>query len=246
MQSTSGQKHGHGHGHNHEPHTHHTESAPTSGRVIRYARAYDPLVWLMARGNTRTLRALPLDLAALQPGERVLDVGCGTGDLALLAASQLGPHGVVRGIDASSEMIEVARAKARRARYPENAVQFQVEPVEQMSFPDASFDVFLSSLMLHHLPGDLKRLALAEIRRVLRPGGRIVIVDLQPMTRRPRPWDPGWLIMQRHGMRISTHEQVHEAQSVLSALLQHAGFEAIDVGSTRYPYLGYARAHAPA
>ncbi|HMA37825.1 MAG TPA: methyltransferase domain-containing protein, partial [Chloroflexia bacterium] len=114
-------------------HTHRHAAAgapPTEGRLIRWARFYDPLVWLMALGQTRTLRALPLDLAAIQPGERVLDVGCGTGDLTLAAARRVGPAGTAVGIDAAPEMIAVARGKARRAG---RAVQFRVEPVQALT-----------------------------------------------------------------------------------------------------------------
>jgi demethylmenaquinone methyltransferase/2-methoxy-6-polyprenyl-1,4-benzoquinol methylase/phosphoethanolamine N-methyltransferase len=236
---------GHSHEHNHE-HPHAQENAPrTEGRVIHYARLYDPLVWLMARGQTRALRTLPLDIASLRPGERVLDVGCGTGDLALAAAKRVGLQGAVCGIDASPEMIDVASRKARSIAGSVGLAQFKVEPVEALSFPDESFDVVLSSLMMHHLPGDLKRRALAEIRRVLRSGGRLVIVDLQATTKQPRPWEPGWLIMNRHGMHSVTEAQVRTGQHTLAQLLREAGFEAVDVGTTRYPWIVYAKAQVP-
>jgi ubiquinone/menaquinone biosynthesis C-methylase UbiE len=141
---------------------------PTTGRLIRWARWYDVLLRFKFLGQLGKLRQVPLDLAALRPGERVLDVGCGTGELTLAAARRVGPGGLVVGIDAAPEMIEVARGKARRGLPP---VRFLVEPVEALSFPDGSFDAVLSSLMIHHLPGDLKARALGEIRRVLRPGG---------------------------------------------------------------------------
>jgi demethylmenaquinone methyltransferase/2-methoxy-6-polyprenyl-1,4-benzoquinol methylase/phosphoethanolamine N-methyltransferase len=92
----------------------------------------------------------------------VLDVGCGTGALTLLAKKHTGSAGQVCGLDASPEMIEVARHKATRAHAD---VDFRVGVVEQLPYPDGSFDVVLSSLMMHHLPADLKPKALAEIRR---------------------------------------------------------------------------------
>jgi demethylmenaquinone methyltransferase/2-methoxy-6-polyprenyl-1,4-benzoquinol methylase/phosphoethanolamine N-methyltransferase len=138
-------------------------------------------------------------------------------------------------------MIEVARGKARRAG---NAVKFQVEPVEAMSFPAGSFDVVLSSLMLHHLPGDLKQRALVEISRVMRPGGRLVIVDMQPPTRQPRPWEPGWLAVRRHGMHKHSAPAaagMSNGLSPLADLLREIGFAHVESGPTRYPWIGYAR-----
>src|SRR6476646_7846168 len=97
----------------------------TTGRLIRWARFYDPLVWLITLGQTRALRALPLDLAALRPGERVLEIGCGTGAVTLPAARRVGPGGLAVGIDPAPEMIAEARRKARRAHNP---AQFRMEP----------------------------------------------------------------------------------------------------------------------
>ncbi|MGA7733377.1 MAG: methyltransferase domain-containing protein [Chloroflexia bacterium] len=227
-------QHGHGHAHPHKQ----TEPPPTEGLLIRQARFYDLRVGLMLLGTTRLLRSLPLDLAVLQPGERVLDVGCGTGGLAMGAARQVGPTGTVWGIDAAPEMIAEARRKAQRSGH---AVQFQVQPVEAMSFPNDSFDVVFSSLMMHHLPVDLRRRALAEIRRVLRPGGRIVIIDLQPISRPLRPWEPGWLLTRLHKLHTHPEAGVRANGAPLSNLLREAGFTDIDNGPTRYPWIGYAR-----
>ncbi len=229
---------GHGHGHGHP----HTDAPPTTGRLIRWARFYDPLVWLLTMGQTRALRKLPLDLAAIQPGERVLDVGCGTGDLTLAAARRVGPGGTVTGIDAAPEMIAVAQGKARRAG---GKVLFRVEPVEAMSFPDGSYDVVLSSLMMHHLPGDLPRRALIEIRRVLRPGGRVIIVDAAPNGGILPIWAPGGLAQRLHG-RPPAPTVAEEAElRTMAGLLREAGFEAVKTGPTRYNWLGYAKGRVP-
>lgn len=163
-------KHLHG-GHQHS----HAESAPqTTGSVIHWANRYDWVVQIMGLGQAGRLRRKTIEFARIAPGERVLDVGCGTGDLTLLAKEHAGSTAQVCGLDAAPEMIGVARHKAARQQAE---VDFRVGVIEQLPYPDNSFDVVLSSLMMHHLPADLKPIALAEIRRVLRPNGRLVIID---------------------------------------------------------------------
>jgi ubiquinone/menaquinone biosynthesis C-methylase UbiE len=155
----------------------HGQSAPkTRGRTIPWASFYDTVVWLLSLGKGQAIRKVSIEPAEIKPGDRVLDVGCGTGDLTMLAKTLAGPTGEVYGTDASPKMIEVARRKAARTGVD---VTFQVDLIENMTFPDNQFDVVLSSLMMHHLPDDLKREGLAEIYRVLKPGGRLLIVDME-------------------------------------------------------------------
>lgn len=140
----------------------------TKGRVISHARLYDLLGTKMS-GGRRTL----LELAAPTAGEAVLDVGCGTGTVALAIAARPGAIRV-SGIDPAPEMIELARRKAAKAG---SDVDFQLGLIEDIPFPDGTFDLVTSSLMLHHLPNDLQEAGLGEVRRVLAPGGRFVIMD---------------------------------------------------------------------
>jgi ubiquinone/menaquinone biosynthesis C-methylase UbiE len=91
-------------------------SAPgTKGSLIHAAARYDLLIWLLTLGRERRFREMLLDHARLQPGESVLDVGCGTGTLAIAAKRRVGPEGSVVGIDASQAMIARAIRKARKA-----------------------------------------------------------------------------------------------------------------------------------
>lgn len=155
-------------------------SAPTQGLVMNWGWPYDLLVWLLDalgfRGRLRELRYRAADLARLQPGEAVLDVGCGTGTLALIAKERVGDTGRVYGIDPGPR--QIARARSKAARRGAN-IDLRVGVIEQLPFPDQSFDVVLSTMMMHHLPDDLKRRGLAEIARVLKPGGRVIIVDFK-------------------------------------------------------------------
>src|SRR5919199_5676774 len=147
---------------------HKTTGAPqTAGRGLHGARWYDLFGTVISFGRDKAIREKLVELAAPAPGEKVLDVGCGTGTLALALKARVGT-GEVHGIDASPEMIAVAKEKAAKAG---SDIIFQVALIEAIPFPAATFDLVTSSLMLHHLPDDLKRRGLAEIRRVLKPRG---------------------------------------------------------------------------
>jgi ubiquinone/menaquinone biosynthesis C-methylase UbiE len=179
---------------------------------------YDLLVWFfdtfLLRGTLQKLRLRAADLAQLQSGEAVLDVGCGTGTLALVAKERVGATGRVSGVDPGPQQIARARSKAERANFP---IDFQVGVIEQLAFSDQSFDVVLSTLIMHHLPDDLKRQGLSEIARVLKPGGRLVIADFK------RPEEH-----QGRSVRLGAGEM---GLQDLPALMKEAGFSQIESGS---------------
>src|SRR5262245_56295978 len=113
----------------------------TTGRVLHWAARYDLLVWLLTHGRDRAFREQLVSLAGLAPGESVLDIGCGTGSLAIVAKREVGATGKVVGIDPSSEMI--ARAKAKSAKVGLD-IEFKNAVAEALPFPDAQFDTVLS------------------------------------------------------------------------------------------------------
>lgn len=188
----------------------------TRGRVLHSAaRYYDLLAWLLTFGREKAFRERLVELARLKAGETVLDVGCGTGTLAIAAKGRVGPAGVVYGIDASSEMIALARRKAAKAGVD---VAFQTEVVEALPFPDARFDAVLSTLMLHHLPRAAREQCAREMRRVLKPGGRVLAVDFSTPAG------------QRKGLLGHLHRHGHVALRDIVELLQHAGLSVAESG----------------
>lgn len=152
----------------------HRRAGTPPGILLHSPRLYDFQVWLATRGQERSLREAILSKAHLQPGEKVLDVGCGTGVLAVAAKRLVGSSGAVIGVDASPEMTAAARAKALRANVD---IEVQTALAQALPFPDDEFDLVASTLMLHHLPPAGRDLAAAEMRRVLKPGGRALVVD---------------------------------------------------------------------
>lgn len=199
---------------------HHSHPLKTQGQTIPWASLYDRIVSLVSLGKEKTFRNETIALAQVKPGDTVLDVGCGTGSLALAAKKQVGPTGNVHGTDASPEMIQVARQKVAKA---EIDVTFQAGLVENITFPDNQFDVVLSSLMMHHLPDNLKQDGLAEIYRVLKPGGRLLIVDIESSSGGSIFQRLSDLIVQLHGGHTAMENNV----SKLAPLMKAAGFISI-------------------
>jgi len=220
-------------------HTHdHSQESPaqTEGRLIRWASYYDATVNLMTLGHAGLLRNITVDRARLQPGEAVLDVGCGTGGVTIPAKGRVGEKGTAAGIDPAPEMIAVARRKAERAGLE---IDFRVGVIEALPFADRTFDVVTSSLMMHHLSRQLQVQGLAEIRRVLKPGGRIFIADML---------NPGTSPFKRFLMSVVFHHR-HVAESGLEDLLQllrEAGFEGVEQLNERFLVIGFVRAKKPA
>jgi SAM-dependent methyltransferase len=141
-------------------------------RIQRYgwdlaAAAYEPL-W---RAQLAPAQAELMACAGPVPGERVLDVACGTGIIALDAAARVSPGGDVVGVDLSGRMIEVARRQAMQDE-AEN-VHFERMDAERLELPDNSFDVALCALGLMYVPSPER--AIMEMRRILRPRGRIAL-----------------------------------------------------------------------
>lgn len=203
----------------------------TKGRVLRAeARYYDVLVWLLTLGRERAFRERLADLARLRPGERVLDVGCGTGAFALAAKRRVGPTGTVHGLDASPEMIERARRQAARAGAD---VTLHVGVVEALPFPDAHFDAVASTLMLHHLPRAVRQQCAREMRRVLKPGGRVLAVDFATPTG------------ERRGLLARLHRHGHAALDDIVNLLAESGLTVEESGAVGVRDLQFALATVP-
>ena len=140
----------------------------------------DMVTNLVTLGRTRSIHRETLSLAGLRPGDSVLDVGCGTGALALEAECVVGPEGTVVGLDVEPAMIEQAR---RRAGKVQSRVRFELASIERIPLADGAFDVAFSTLMVHHLTEAQKRAGFVELARVLKPGGRLVVVDINPSRR---------------------------------------------------------------
>jgi demethylmenaquinone methyltransferase/2-methoxy-6-polyprenyl-1,4-benzoquinol methylase/phosphoethanolamine N-methyltransferase len=169
----------------------------TRGRTLDHAAAvYDLLAPVMTLGQEGRYRKLAIRLLKLNGSERVLDVGCGTGVLTRQIASRLtGDDAYAVGIDAAPKMIGVARHRA--AGLPR--LRFDVGVAETLDYPDAAFDCAVSTFFYHHIDAELKRLSLAELLRVLKPGGKLIIVDVDvPSTWFGRlcAWSGYWLFKQ--------------------------------------------------
>ncbi|MBI5588124.1 MAG: class I SAM-dependent methyltransferase [Deltaproteobacteria bacterium] len=187
---------------------------------------YCPIVGLGHAFRQATLRH-----AGLNPGESVLDVGCGTGVLTRLAAPAVGPTGYAIGIDPAAKMIEVAK---KNALTEGSRAEFRLAVIEDLPFEDNRFDCVLSSAMLHHLPPEVKIKGLSEVRRVLKPGGRLVLVDVD------RPTVPLWWILLWPLLFWSfTEDQV---KGRLGVLMLRAGFSSSEKVGSWGGFLGFWKA----
>jgi ubiquinone/menaquinone biosynthesis C-methylase UbiE len=223
--------------------THHVHNAAdeastkeTKGLILNRGWRYDLRVWFidtfMFHGQVQVLRQKTVNLARLQFGEQVLDVGCGTGTLAIEIQRCVGSAGRVTGIDPGTQQIARARVKATRRHMP---IDFQIGVIEQLPFPDQTFNVVLTTLMMHHLPANLQRQGLAEIARVLKPGGRLVIADFKRKK-------------ERQGQAAHFHAGGSSIQDLV-VIVSNAGFSGVETEEMQplrlsaFPGAGFIHAH---
>lgn len=199
------------------------------GLLLQHAVRYDALLWLFTLGRERFFRGLVLDRAQLKRGERVLDIGCGTGSLAIEAAKRVGPEGIVCGVDASAPMVERARKKARKAGLE---IALGEAPAQALPYPDGTFDLVLCTLVFHHLGRAARECSAREMKRVLHPDGRIVVVDFEQSTRGA------------HGLIGRLHRHGAVPPEAVAATLHRAGLHVVESGALGYKRMGLCIATA--
>lgn len=186
---------------------------------------YDLIVALVGGNPTR---GVLIEQARIGPGQRVLEIGCGTGTMAV-RVKQTQPDAEVVGLDPDPKALARARRKADGAGVN---IHFDVGFGGSLPYADASFDRVLSSFMFHHLPADEKERMLHEARRVLRPGGSFHLVDFGAADSATR----GLLSRRLHAMH---HFRDNRVDQIL-ALMGKAGFNAqrVATGTMVFGQLG--------
>jgi ubiquinone/menaquinone biosynthesis C-methylase UbiE len=202
--------------------------AHTSGAVMGH-RGHDVFAPIFFCGRRRRVFAGLAAASGARPGDRVLDIGCGTGHFTRVMAEAVAPDGSVQGVDPSGEAI----TRARRLTGLPNCT-FSTGVAEALDAPDGTYDVVVSSLMIHHLPDALRSRALGEMFRVLRPGGSVLVAEFRPPATRI-----GRRLIGAHSPAMANNRI-----DLLAPLIRDAGFDQLRTGDLR-PWIHYVQALKP-
>lgn len=168
----------------HDPHRDGAKPAKVRAMFAAIARSYDLNNRLHSLWQDQAWRRFAVRKADVKPGDRVLDVACGTGDLTL-AFARSGAAGVV-GLDFTGEMLDIARHKSQARGLPDERVQYLQGDAQDLPFDDASFDVVSIAFGIRNVLDPAK--AVREFRRVLRPGGRLIVLEFAEPGLPPVRW----------------------------------------------------------
>jgi len=201
----------------------------------RAAPRYDLMNDLMSLGLHRLWKAFAVSVARLRPGERVLDVASGSGDLAQAFARRVGPSGEVWATDINRSMLERGRDRLLDAGCPVPAVQCDAE---RLPFPSASFDCVSVGFGLRNMTH--KDAALAEMTRVLKPGGRLLVLEFskvwKPLEKpyalysfKLLPWLGEKIAGDAAAYRyLAESIRMHPGQAELAAMMERAGLATVE------------------
>lgn len=201
------------------------EDQAAKSQMEKIVPSYDSYMRKITFGRERTLRETTVNLAQVKPGDCVLEVGCGTGTLTLAAKRQAGPSGQVFGIDVIPGMIELSQRKAAQAH---EDVTFQLGSMDDIPFPANQFDVVMCSFMIFHMSEEVRRKGMAEIYRVLKPQGRLLVVDLALPT---RPFQ------RKIAQMLLGYMLQHDLQE-LRPLMETSGFSDVEIAPVNFRILG--------
>lgn len=186
---------------------------------------YDSYMNKVTLGRERALRETTVSMAGVKPGDSVLEVGCGTGSLTLAAKRRAGPSGKVFGIDVIPGMIEYSRNKAAQAG---EEVTFKVGNMNEILFPTDHFDVVMCSFMIFHMSEAVRRKGIAEIFRVLKPQGRLLILDMAL---------PAQLIPRAIARMLMGDMFQHDLKELIP-MMEASGFSRVEINPVNFSIFG--------
>jgi ubiquinone/menaquinone biosynthesis C-methylase UbiE len=187
--------------------------------------SYDSYMRKITFGKEHILREETIRQAQIKPGDCVLEVGCGTGTLTLATKRQTGPSGKVFGIDVIPGMIELSQHKASLANAD---ITFQLGSIDNIPFPATQFDVVMCSFMIFHMSEATRQKGIAEIYRVLKPQGRLLVLDFS------LPTQPLQRVIARTFLGSMSQHDVRELQTLMDVV----GFTNIEIAQAEFRVMG--------
>jgi ubiquinone/menaquinone biosynthesis C-methylase UbiE len=203
------------------------EDSVMKSQMEKMVDSYDKYMKRITLGRENSLREMTVNLARVKPGDCVLEVGCATGTLTLAAKRQAGSSGKVFGIDIIPGMIERSQQKAAKANLD---VTFQLGSIGNIPFPENHFDVVICSFMIFHMSEGVRRKGIAEIYRVLKPQGRLLVLDLG---------------LPSHGvsrmiMKLLLGFMLKHDLRELIPMMESSGFSGVQISRAKYRLLGFS------
>jgi ubiquinone/menaquinone biosynthesis C-methylase UbiE len=208
-------------------HTQVDEDTAMKNQMEKMVDSYDLYMKRITLGRENVLREMTVDLARVKPGDCVLEVGCATGTLTLAAKRKAGPSGKVYGIDIIPGMIERSQSKAAQANLD---ITFQSGSIEDIPFPENHFDVVMCSFMIFHMSEKVRHKGIAEIHRVLKPQGRLLVLDLGL---------PAYGISRSIAKVILGFMLKHDLRELLP-VMESSGFSEVQISKAKYRVFGFS------